>query len=494
MRGLASVTGALVVAFVLAMAAASLAAGHSPQPMPRVGEAELPPSAAADLGHGENDKFLGYIIGNTSSIVGWAIINGSFTPEALANVSILILGQPEVNLTSDEIDALQAWLASGPRVIWIGGDSDYRSGASRQAVANAILEAIGSHLRLELAEVMDGEHNTGRPWSLVGYAAPDNITEFNTSIISVNVTKPILLHGPTAVYWLSENGSCIDPVNTTIEGLVRILWSYNTSYIEDSQPPAPVCYADGQQGPFVLMAAEAIGDDLVIVSGETPYGGYQPMWTWYYYGTELDGPQFVSNVIAWAAWWVESHTQATTTTGTGTTTGGNTTGTGTTTAPSTETTTPISTTTGGAGTGTGTNTSTQPPETTTGTGGGAGTTSQPGTTTTPPSGGSSTGTQSVPPTTGAGTGTGTSTTGRPGEASGTQQPKTTTTPAGTTTPQESATGTTSTSSTGTGGGAAQSGTSTTTTSKGGLPPGVKAAVALTVAIAVVVAVYLILRP
>ncbi len=459
MRGLASVTGALVVVFVLAMAAASLAAGHSPQPTPRLGEAESPPTAAADLGHGENNKYLDYIIGNTSSIVGWATINGSFTPETLANVSILVLGQPEVNLTSDEIEALQAWLASGPRVIWIGGDSDYRSGASRQAIANAILEAIGSHLRLELAEVMDGEHNTGRPWSLVGYVAPDNITGLNTSIISANITKPILLHGPTAVYWLSDNGSCIDPVNTTIEGLVRILWSYNTSYIEDSQPPAPICYPDGQQGPFVLMAAEVIGDDLVIVSGETPYGGYQPMWTWYYYGTELDGPRFVSNVIAWAAWWVESHTQATTTT-TITTTTTNTTETAT--QPTTST-TPTTTTTGGeteTATGTSTETTTQPATTTTG-----------GTTET------TTETQATTTTTSESTSTTTThtTTTRPATA-----PATSTTP-GTSTPATSATG-------GTTGQEA-----TTTSTGGGLSPAAKAAVAIVVILAIAAAAYLILR-
>ncbi|MCD6357944.1 MAG: hypothetical protein J7L75_05155, partial [Thermoproteales archaeon] len=38
----------------------------------------------------------------------------------------------------------------------------------------------------------------------------------------------------------------------------------------------------------------------VIVSGETPYGGYQPMVTWKYHGRLLSGPRFVRNVILWA--------------------------------------------------------------------------------------------------------------------------------------------------------------------------------------------------
>jgi len=52
------------------------------------------------------------------------------------------------------------------------------------------------------------------------------------------------------------------------------------------------------------MAAEKIkvgtGENVVIVSGESPYGGYQPMATWLYYGIHLDGPRFVRNVILWA--------------------------------------------------------------------------------------------------------------------------------------------------------------------------------------------------
>jgi hypothetical protein len=346
-----------------------------------VGEAQQV-VAAADLGHGENDKMLDDMMGNTSSIVEWTTIEGNFTPEVLANVSILIMGQPQFNLSSDEVEALQAWLAGGSRVVWIGGDSDYSGGVTRQAVANSILEALGSHLRLELAEVLDDSNNTGRPWSILVHVQPDEDPDLNTGMLSQNVTKPILAHGPTVLYWLNDNGTCSDLASSEIPGLVRIVWTYATAYIKDSQPPAPVCYSDGQQGPFVFMAAEIIGDDLIIVSGETPYGGYQPMWTPEYYGTDLDGPQFIENVIAWAAWWVESHSQTTTTTSTTSMTGTNTTTTTTSAATQTTTTT----------TATATSTTQAPPATST-------TTSPAGTTTSTTTATTTTGTTgSTPPT------------------------------------------------------------------------------------------------
>jgi len=314
---------------------------------------------AADLGHGENDKYLGYLMGNTSGFASWVTLNGSITPDALANVSVLILGQPDEPLNDSEIQAILDWLSSGPRVLWLGGDSDYLArshwGNVTQAIVNGLLEAVGSHLRLETGELMDSEHNAGRTYQPLAYVAPDN-PALDTGLISNNVSLPILVHGGTAVYWVDDQGACHDLANETLDTIARILWAYNTSYLEDTSEPPLACYQEGVEGPHVVAAAEVVGDDLIIVSGETPYGGYAPLWTWNWYGTELDGPTFVSNMILWAVHWVEINqnpgTPTTTTTGTPTNTSSPITTTETTTSP-----TPTETTT--------TPQETQPPATTT---------------------------------------------------------------------------------------------------------------------------------
>jgi pyridoxine/pyridoxamine 5'-phosphate oxidase len=43
---------------------------------------------------------------------------------------------------------------------------------------------------------------------------------------------------------------------------------------------------------------------IVVVSGETPIGGYQGGLVYTYYGIQLDGPRFVRNVFLWmsGAW------------------------------------------------------------------------------------------------------------------------------------------------------------------------------------------------
>ncbi|RLE74365.1 MAG: hypothetical protein DRJ56_07670, partial [Thermoprotei archaeon] len=63
-------------------------------------------------------------------------------------------------------------------------------------------------------------------------------------------------------------------------------------------------YVPGEYGVYTLMAVELIkvgkGYGRIVLSGESPYGGYQPLTTWMYYGYVISGPQFVRNVILWA--------------------------------------------------------------------------------------------------------------------------------------------------------------------------------------------------
>ena len=318
-----------------------------------------------DLAHGESDKYVNYIVGNLSDIADFVLLkNATITPEALGNVDVLIIGQPTASFSSDEIQAIVSWLESGPKVLWIAGDSDYGSGSQVQEIVNSLLEAVGSHLRLEMGAVYDQVHNAGAFYRVLGQVLPDDKPEYNTSIIAQNITKPVLYHGPTVLIWEDDQGNYHDLATETLPTFIRIVWTYNTSYIADNTPPALVYYDPtiDKNRTFVMLAAEVMDDDIIVASGESPYGDYEPTWSWEYHGVQLDGPQFIKNMVLWFKWWIENGGQpvqiTTTTTPAQTTTSQSPTSTGTTTSAGGTTTAQSPTQTG---------TSTSPSPTSTGT-------------------------------------------------------------------------------------------------------------------------------
>ncbi|MEB3852098.1 MAG: hypothetical protein LRS49_05940 [Desulfurococcales archaeon] len=317
-----------------------------------------------DLSHGESDKYVNYIVGNLSDIAVFVLLkNATLTPEVLGNVDVVILGQPTASLSSDEIQALIDWLDSGPHVLWIAGDSDYGSGPQVQEIVNTLLEAVGSHLRLETGSVYDNVHNAQRFYRVLGVVNPDDKPEYNTSVIKEGITKPVLYHGPGVVIWVDDQGNCHDLAKEELPNMIRIVWTYDTAYIADNNAPPLTCYDPtvDKNRTFVMLAAEVLGDDIIVASGESPYGDYEPTWSWEYYNVSLDGPRFVSNMISWFKWWIanggkplEITTTTTTPTQTATSTATSTQPAGTTTSQA-QTTTP----TGGAGGQAATTTTTQ---------------------------------------------------------------------------------------------------------------------------------------
>ncbi len=261
---------------------------------------------AVDLSHGENDKYLSYIEGNITW-VKWKEITSAITPDVLADVDVLIIGQPGTGFSPDEMTAIQNWLNQGNKILWVAGDSDYGSGPTVQQACNDLLDFIGAKLRLEYGAVYDDYNNAGAFYRVLTRVMPDNVPSLHTDVLTQNITKPILMHGPDAVIWVDENGNYHNPVNETFPGLIRIVWSYNTSYIGDNNPPAPLVYDPLDYGKgtgnhtFVMVAAEHYSDNnvTIVVSGESPYGDYEPMYSWLYHNVSLDGPQFIKNMVKW---------------------------------------------------------------------------------------------------------------------------------------------------------------------------------------------------
>ena len=288
-----------------------------------------------DMAHGENDKFVSNITKELdyASII---IINQSFDQVDLNKFDIIVLGQPTTYLTPEELDALSKWLNTGDKVLWIAGDSDYGSGNVTQAAVNTIAEYVGSHLRVDEGAIYDNTHNAQRFYRVLAQVTPDK----PATDVAKGITNPILAHGPDNVVYVYDNGTVdLLACKTTPNNVVRIARFYPTAYLADNNPPPPLAgklllskglapgkgaTADKASGcsnaEYTFIAAELLSTGnkkhaLVIVSGESPYGDYQPTFTSSYHGVTLDGPKFIYNIFSWAHSYVVSPSQYTATSG-----------------------------------------------------------------------------------------------------------------------------------------------------------------------------------
>uniref|UniRef100_A0A7C4F8B9 Uncharacterized protein n=1 Tax=Thermofilum pendens TaxID=2269 RepID=A0A7C4F8B9_THEPE len=274
-----------------------------------------PVVVAVDLGHGESSKYLNYIMGNIT-FVTWRVIKGTINASVLKGVDILLLGQPTVALSPDEIKAIRDWLNTGNKVLYVAGDSDYGPGGKTIEQINDLLAGIGTKLRLEHGAVYsDYPETTAKAYyRLLTFVEPDSYPGLRTEMLKRDITLPVLMHGPSCVIWVDEKGNYHNPVKETFPGLIRLVWAHK-SYMGDNTPPTPRVYDLMSYGKgtgdhdFVMYAAEYWPDKnvLIVVAGESLYGDYEPAWASRYHDVDLDGPTFVTNLLRW---WVYVITEA----------------------------------------------------------------------------------------------------------------------------------------------------------------------------------------
>lgn len=237
------------------------------------------------------------------------VLIGDFATVDLEKLGIVmvIFGQPQTTLKPEEIAALAKWfLADSRRALWVSADSDYpaQGGEQSQHVANAILEAVGAHLRMDYTAAYDSLSNAGgATYRVLAFV---NISEI--PVLRYGCDR-VLFHGPGPVAWVDDAGRWhkLSPSEKPRNTFIIASTSPESDIVENQAEPQGTTakvYKPGDRGSFVLMAAEYLpvknASNIVILSGETPYGGYQPGATWGYYGVRLSGPRFVRNVILWA--------------------------------------------------------------------------------------------------------------------------------------------------------------------------------------------------
>jgi len=294
------------------------------------------PVIVVDFSHGENTRglceFLGtvpeaywvIVVPNKNfqlpqcTVKPYKVVVGNFASkdvqEVLREADAVVIGQPTQYLTKAELNALSKWFKSSPgKVLWCAGDSDYPAQGGNMEIAqhacDAVFKAVGSKLRIDFVSVEDTKSNAGAAYRVVGIVKPD--ARYNAQIIAYGAKK-VLFHGPGAVAWVDSKGKwhkLTDP--GTPQNLIKIVLTTKNGRIVEHQPVRPGAPGEfgrahhvGETGTFVLMAAEVIGKkapySVVIASGESPYGGYQPMVTFRYHNIPLDGPRFVRNVFLWS--------------------------------------------------------------------------------------------------------------------------------------------------------------------------------------------------
>lgn len=236
--------------------------------------------------------------------------------DKLGGIDGMLIPQPWAPFAPDEIQLINKWFYSNPSVqkfIWLASDSDYPAQGGTLEVAqhtlNDILEAIGSNLRFDYVSVEDYLSNAAATYRVVGIIDPDP----EVSFLKFGVEK-YLFHGPGPIAYVDVDGTWKSLTDSKPPNVYRIARTTEKGKIVENQPTQPgapgdvgKAYTAGQEGVFVLMAAEVMNvtvegkpaTRIVVVSGETPVGGYQGGLVYTYYGVQLDGPRFVRNVFLW---------------------------------------------------------------------------------------------------------------------------------------------------------------------------------------------------
>jgi outer membrane murein-binding lipoprotein Lpp len=245
---------------------------------------------------------------NNISYIDWTLVTGDLTTDDLNNAVMLIsvLSDKALSYSDTEIAIIKSWLDEGGKTIWLCGDSDYGTDYLRIDNQNALLEELGSVLRVDHCATEDPVSNGGGSYRVL--SVTDNIAE-EFDFLAVGIDRA-LTHSPGVLtaysndrYWaLSKE----QPENVYV-----LLTTTEAGQVYDHNPPEPISVEVGDEGNFVTMAVEVDWEmrNMIILESEAPFGSYMPM---YYpevirpdrYGESTNpqqGGQFFKNIINYVA-------------------------------------------------------------------------------------------------------------------------------------------------------------------------------------------------
>jgi outer membrane murein-binding lipoprotein Lpp len=236
------------------------------------------------------------------------LVRGDLSTIDLSRYKVIILGQPPKPLTEAELAALKKWFETGGKVLWCAADSDYPAQGSEesQVACNDIAEYLGARIRLDYVSVEDTQHNAGRSYRVIGVVDPPPQLGFLGFM-----AQRVLFHGPGAIAVVLPDGKWVPATSPEVQKhynniYVVVRTTENGVIVEhrtsaDRRGRDGKAHTAGDRGVFALMAAEFMpSGSVLILSGETPYGGYEPGVAPVYYRVPLEGPRFFRNLMLWA--------------------------------------------------------------------------------------------------------------------------------------------------------------------------------------------------
>jgi outer membrane murein-binding lipoprotein Lpp len=241
------------------------------------------------------------------SYVDWILVTGDLRTDDLENAVMIIsvLSDKAQTYTEAEVAMIKIWLEEGGKTIWLAGDSDYGTDYLRIDTQNALLEELGSVLRLEHCATEDPVSNGGASYRVL--SVTDNIAE-EVGFLAAGLDR-VLTHSP-GVLTAFRDGRYWELIEEQPDGVYVLLTTSEAGQIYDHNPPEPVSVEVGDEGNFVTMAIEVDWDtrNMIILESEAPFGSYMPM---YYpevirddrYGEAANpqqGGQFFKNIINYA--------------------------------------------------------------------------------------------------------------------------------------------------------------------------------------------------
>lgn len=227
----------------------------------------------------------------------------------LSGADALILGSPYGSTGEEAFNATNApvvmqtifdWFNSSTgKFIWISGDSDYDGGEWINGNMTMLSFSLGSWIGLDFCAVEDPVSMAAASYRVV---ANETGTNANITAIVEGVSLGVLMHGPSPVF--AFNGT--HPVglhNHTVPDIYNVLETSAAGVIVENNPNVTaVAHKDGQSAPIVMAAAQLmVGhfNNTVLVTGASPFGDYQPMFTDLYYDTPMHGSRFVKQALLW---------------------------------------------------------------------------------------------------------------------------------------------------------------------------------------------------
>ncbi|MBN1880129.1 hypothetical protein JW823_08465 [bacterium] len=219
-----------------------------------------------DAARGNNEAGIMDRFGNEChSVLNCPVLLNFSDYSELFDRDILILSNPDIDLSEDDIRSLSEWInLTGGRLILCG--TSIRHPDSNHDMLNRILTGIHSTIRFQPDQVVDETSNTGSAWSLI-------ITDFPDIPLFSNVDK--------AVFWSSASLADQSGSRPSDSSCIRVLASSSNQSksrhyeILNKKSGFRSTGVFSEKSGFVVAVAEKIGNGCIIILGANTFTNFQ---------------------------------------------------------------------------------------------------------------------------------------------------------------------------------------------------------------------------